>query len=395
MRSEFERVPDRHAQPNINKWRQYPPGVLPLWIADMDFRTPAPVRHAVRRLLDHGVLGYERADRTLLETVAGRLARLYDWQVDPESILPIPGVLAGLASALRALTSPGEGVVVQPPIFPPLWKMPRSLGRQVLQAPLHLRRRASRLDYAVDPDSIERAVGAGARRTRAFVLCNPHNPTGRAYTRAELMAIADAAARHDLLVLSDEIHAELQLGENRHQPIAALADEIAQRSVTFVGAGKTFNVPGLATAFAVIPNPRLRCRLAAELEQSGLEPGSAGLAAARAAYAGEADDWRADMLEYLTGNRDHALRFIEVHLPRLRAASPEATFLLWIDCRAAQQAGHIRGTPQTHFLEHAAVALTAGEDFGRGGRGFVRLNFACPRPVLQLALERMRDSLER
>ncbi len=380
MTFDFDRVIDRRAS-DSNKWRKYPPDVLPLWVADMDFASPPAVVQALRDRVEHGFFGYLMEKPELHEVVAERVAKRYGWRVSPEAVVPLPGVIAGFNLALRALTSPGEGLLVQTPVYPPIL---RAAGNHGLTRDEHALTRGADGRYTVDLGTFARAL---RERTRAFLLCNPHNPVGRVFERAELEGMAAACARRDVWIIADEIHGDLPLDGRRHVPIATLSPEIEARTLTFMAPSKTFNLPGLKCAVAIIPNATLRERLAAAVADLVPKINVLGHAAAVAAYR-EGDPWLEALLRYLEANRTVLANDVPRRLPGVTLAPPEATYLAWLDCRGTGIAD-----PFTFFLERAKVALNDGRLFGPGGEGFVRLNFGAPRALLTEGLERMARAL--
>ena len=382
MTFDFDRVADRRTS-DSNKWRKYPGDVLPLWVADMDFASPPAVVQALRARVDHGFFGYLMERPELHEVVAERVAKRYGWRVSPDAVVPLPGVIAGFNLALRALTTPGDGLLVQTPIYPPIL---RAAGNHGLTRDEHALTRGRHGRYSVDLDTFVRALGP---RTRAFLLCNPHNPVGRVFERAELEGMAAACAQRDVWIIADEIHGELLLDDRRHVPIATLSPEIEARTVTFMAPSKTFNLPGLKCAVAIVPNASLRERLAVAVADLVPKINVLGHAAAVAAYR-DGDAWLEALLDYLEDNREVLVRELPRRLPGVRIAAPEATYLAWLDCRDARIPG---GDPHTFFLERAKVALNDGRLFGSGGEGFVRLNFGCPRALLIEGLHRMAQAL--
>jgi cystathionine beta-lyase len=382
MTFDFDRVIDRRAS-DSNKWRKFPADVLPLWVADMDFASPPAVVQALRARVDHGFFGYLMERPELHEVVAERVAKRYGWRVSPDTVVPLPGVIAGFNLALRALTTRGDGLLVQTPVYPPIL---RAAGNHGLTRDEHALTRGRDGRYSVDLDTFARALGP---RTRAFLLCNPHNPVGRVFERAELEGMAAACAQRDVWIIADEIHGELLLDDRRHVPIATLSPEIEARTVTFMAPSKTFNLPGLKCAVAIVPNASLRERLAVAVADLVPKINVLGHAAAVAAYR-DGDAWLEALLDYLEDNREVLIRELPRRLPGVRMAAPEATYLAWLDCRDARIPG---GDPYTFFLERAKVALNDGRLFGAGGEGFVRLNFGCPRALLTEALDRMARAL--
>jgi cystathionine beta-lyase len=382
MGPDFDRVVDRRRS-DSNKWHKYPPDVLPLWVADMDFPSPPVVVDALKRRVEHGFFGYLAEHTELPEIVVDRLNKRYGWRVSPEAVMPLPGVIAGFNLALRALTRPGDGLLIQTPVYPPILRAAGNHGLIREESPL-ARDGAGR--YALDAAGFAASI---SDRTRAFLLCNPHNPVGRAFARAEVEAMAAACQRRDLWIIADEIHCELLLDGRAHVPMASLAPEIEQRTITLMAPSKTFNLPGLKCAIGIVPNPALRERLTAAVADLVPKINVLGHTAAVAAYR-DGDSWLEALLHYLEGNRDFLLAELPRRLPGVTMARPEATYLAWLDCRAARIPG---GDPYTFFLERAKVALNDGKLFGSGGDGFVRLNFACPRPLLTEGLDRMARAL--
>lgn len=365
------------------KWDRYPEDVLPLPVADMDFVSPEPVLRALHQRVDHGVFGYTDAPQALYDVIRERLDTLYGWEVAAEEILFLPGVVVGFNLACHAVGEPGDAVLVQPPVYGPFLSAPGS-ARRALQC-AEVQQSGDR--YEVDFDAFEAAI---TDRTRTFILCNPHNPVGRVYERGELEHMAEICLRHDVVICSDEIHCDLLFSGHEHIPIASLAPEVAQRTITLMAPSKTFNIAGLKCSFAVIQDEALRERYRAA--HAGLVSGVNlfGYAAALAAYS-EGQEWLLQVLAYLEGNRDLLRDYVARELPGIEMVVPEGTYLAWLDCRAAG----IPGRPGAFFLEAARVALNEGEAFGPGGEGFVRLNFACTRALLQEALERMKGALQR
>lgn len=377
MPFDFDRQPDRSSVPG-EKWGRYAGrDVLPLWVADMDFTAPPPVLDALRARLDHGVFGYTDAGPTLAEAVVEGLARDHDWRIEADWLVWLPGVVTGFNLACRVVGEPGDGVFTATPIYPPFLSAPENSGRRLVTCPLA--ERDGRWEW--DRVAVEAALDA---RTRLFMLCNPHNPVGRAFDHGELRWIADLAERHDLVVCSDEIHCGLVLDEDRpHIPLAALDERIARRTITLMAPSKTWNIPALYCAFAVIPDADLRRRY--QRGMRGIVPhvNVMGLVAAEAAYR-DGGPWRAALLDYLRGNRARVEEAV-AQMHGLRMAHPEATYLAWIDCRAAGLAD------PAAFFEAGGVGLSDGRAFGMPG--FVRLNFGCPRATLDAALERMQRAL--
>jgi cystathionine beta-lyase len=380
---DFDEVIDRRSS-DSEKWNQYEADVLPLWVADMDFRVAEPILRALHDRLSHGVFGYGEDGPGLREAVSERMERLYGWKVHPDEVVLFPGVITGFNLACQAFTKAGEGVLVQTPVYPPFLSAPLNAG--ALRQEMELSRQPDGR-YTIDFERFESAMDL---TTRLFLLCNPHNPVGRVYTREELQAMAEICLKRNVLICADEIHGELVFEGHRHIPIASLSPEISQATITLGSPSKAFNIPGLYCSYAIIQNPELRRRFQAARRGLVGHGNILGMVAGEAAYR-EGDEWLTQVLRYLQANRDLLFNVLQETMPDLKMALPEGTYLAWIDCRSAG----ICEKPGEFFLKEARVALVDGEVFGKGGDGFVRLNFGCRRGVLLEALERMREALVR
>lgn len=380
--TDFDHFPARRNTESV-KWRLFDEDVLPMWVADMDFRSPEPVIRALHERVEHGIFGYPMPQDEFRQVVVERLSARYNWQVNPEDLIFLPGVVTGFNLVCQALTQPGQAAIIQTPVYFPFLSAPENAGltRQENQLVMASDRR-----YEIDFDDFERQI---TPQTRMFILCNPHNPIGRVFTRSELQKLAEICERHDIFICSDEIHSDLIFSGYNHTPMATLGKEVEARTVTLIAPSKTFNIAGLECSIAVVPNPEIRKRI--ECARKGLVHGVnvLGLTAGLAAYR-EGDGWLKELLVYLEGNRDFLAGFIQKELPNVHMTPMEGTYLAWLDCRETQ----IADNPAKALLEKSRVALNNGADFGKGGEGFVRLNFGCPRSMLQEALERMAKVLK-
>ena len=378
----FDEIVDRRGT-NAVKWSTYPDDIIPMWVADMDFRSAEPIIRALRERVDHGVFGYTRPAPDLRRALQDRVKTVYQWEIHEEEILLLTGIVSGLNIAFQAFAGPGEGVLAQPPVYFHFLRDPVLHGRVLMDPPL-----ARNGDtYEIDFERFEKSI---TQQTRLFVLCNPHNPVGRVFTRRELETVADICLRHHLVICSDEIHCDLVYSGFRHIPIATLSPQVADQTITLIAPSKTYNVAGLDCGFAVISSERLRriWQNASYGIVSGVN--IMGYVAALAALR-DGQDWLNQVMAYLEANRDYLAAYIRDKMPSMRMCNMEATYLAWLDC---SQTG-IRGNPAQFFLKEARVGLNNGPDFGKGGEGFVRLNFACPRSILTEALERMSTALAR
>ena len=382
MEYDFDRVLERRNTDSM-KWNKYDDDVIPLWVADMDFVSADPIIEALHQRVDHRIYGYTLPPQELRTLIQERLKRLYEWSIREDDIVFLPGLVTGLNLSYHVFSDPGDGVLIQPPVYFHFVRDPVLHGRVLNDPPLVQKGDT----YEINFSDFERGI---TDRTKTFLLCNPHNPVGRVFTLKELEAIADICLRHNVIICSDEIHCDLLYPGYRHLPIASLGPEVAKQSVTLLSPSKTFNLAGLDFGFAVIPNPGLRKIW--QTVSSGLIPGVniMGHVAARAAYK-YGQEWLDQALAYLTVNRDFLAQYLKEKLPGIRMTKMEATYLAWLDCRNAG----IPGNPSEFFLKRARVALNDGTEFGRGGEGFVRLNFACSRKTLTEALDRMASALKR
>ena len=376
---DFDTPVDRYGTAS-EKWDRYAGrDILPLWVADMDFRSPPAVIQALHQRVDHGVFGYTAPPQELVETVVTMLEREYGWRISQEWLVWLPGLVCGLNVACRAVGEPGDAVAIMTPVYPPFFSAPRNAGREVIAVPLAEQEGLWTMDIA----ALERAI---TPRTRMLLLCSPHNPVGRVWSREEQLALLELAERHNLTVCSDEIHAGLVLdGDKRQLPFATLSPEAAHRTITLQAPSKTYNIPGLGCSFAVISDDSLRRSFRRAM--AGIVPhvNLLGYTAALAAYR-DGEPWRQALLAYLRGNRELVLREI-ADMPGLRTWPVEATCLAWIDARGLGVAD------PAQFFEEAGVGLSDGGPFG--APGYVRLNFGCPRSLLEEALQRMRTSVSK
>jgi cystathionine beta-lyase len=386
MTYDFDTLINRRASDSA-KWNYLDADVLPLFVADMDFRSPEPVIRALRERAEHGVFGYVFESKELKDVICERMWTRYQWEVKPEHIMFLPGLVTGLNVVARAFGQTGDGVLLSTPIYHPFLIAIKNQERTANIAPLHYITENGSAYYELDFDAIEAAV---TPTTRLLMLCNPHNPIGRVYQRWELQRLADIALRHNLIISSDEIHADILYDGNCHIPIAALAPEIADRCITLMAPSKTFNLPGLGCGYAIVQNSELLQQMKRVSEGLTGHGTPMGYTAAIAAYR-DGQPWLDDLLAYLTANRDYLMQFVQTAMKNVRMTRMEGTYLAWLDCREAG----ISGVPAEFFLKEARVGLTDGANFGENGAGFVRMCIGSPRSMLNEALERMRDSLAR
>ena len=382
----FDLVPNRRSPDVINKWTYYPHDALPMWVADMDFPAPKPILNELDKVVNHGVLGYELPSKPLKETVAARMDRLYGWKVKPEAVVTVTGIVSGFNAAARAFCSPKKGVLVQPPVYNEFHEVKNNVRIPQIDAPLVKRIEGNILHYEIDWDIFRKQV----KKAGIFLLCNPHNPLGINFRRNDLLRMAELCIENNVLIVSDEIHSELLLGDETFTPLASLSSEIAQNTITLIAPSKTFNVPGLFCGFAIIPNKALHARYEQEVRHLRIHVNSMGLHAARIAFSGQCDSWLKALRRYLTRNRDFLVEYVTEYMPGVPVTVPDATYLGWLDFTELK----LKKSPFDFFMKKAKVALSDGKIFGAGGEGHVRLNFGTSRKLLEQGLNRMRKALK-
>jgi len=363
------------------KWSRYGDEVLPLWVADMDFAAPPQVIAALWDRISHPVFGYAGEGHQLLETICDWVYRRHAWRITLDQILLVPGVVCGMNWVAKSFGTPQESMIIQTPVYEPFFQVADQAGMRLIEAPLQ----RTKSGYEIDSADFEKRI---ANDTQLMILCNPHNPVGRVFTRQELEKLGEICLRHQVLICSDEIHCDLVYSGYKYIPIASLLQELAQNTVTLMAPSKTFNIPGLHFSFAVVANKELREKM--ENSRGGIvgHPGVLANVAAKAAFL-YGEEWLDQLLSYLESNRDFLMDFIKKNLPDVEMVLPEATYLAWLDFRKLD----LQPDPYNFFLEKAKVALNDGKWFGREGSGFLRLNFGCPRETLQEALQRMLAAL--
>lgn len=373
----FDAPPDRRDSHSMKWQRVAGRDVIPLWVADMDFAAPPAVLSALQGAIEHGVMGYSKPWPALYEAIVDALLRDHGWRIDADWIVLLPGVVSGFNLACMLAGEPGNAVITLTPVYPPFLNAPGNTGRKLLRCDLV--REGER--WICDMDALEAST---AQHARMLMLCNPHNPVGRSYSRNELEALADYARRHKLLICSDEIHCGLVLDPAcPHIPFASLDEDIARHTITLMAPSKTWNIPGLSSAFAIIADPHLRARFVRAGDGLLSHTNLLGLVATEAAYR-DANDWRLALLDYLRDNARLVQDAVR-HMPGITTTPVEATYLAWLDCRES-------GIDKpANFFEQHGVLMSDGRDFG--APGFLRLNFGCSRALLGEALTRMQAAV--
>ncbi|MBP9559083.1 MAG: pyridoxal phosphate-dependent aminotransferase [Synergistaceae bacterium] len=358
--------------------------LLALWVADMDFPAPPEVLEALHNKIDEGALGYPIAPDSLLKAITDWQKNRHGWEIGKEAVTWAPGVVAGLAFSIMAYTKPGDGVIIQTPVYPPFYATISESGRRIVKNPL--KREKDR--YVMDLESLEKLV---TPTCRTLILCSPHNPVARVWTREELEALSELAERKDMIIISDEIHQDLVYSDSKHISIASLSDEMSSRTVTFVAPSKTFNIAGMNSSVALIPDEKLRARYVSVLNRLHLSSLSIlGLTAMETAYA-KCAGWLDELMAYLEENRNFTEKFVRERMPKAKMDHPEGTYIFWIDFRGY---GFNSETLMDLLVNEAGVALNNGRNFGTEGDGFARINIGTNREMLKKALEKIAKALE-
>lgn len=357
--------------------------LLPLWVADMDFATPPFILDAIRRRCEHPILGYTEKPESYYQAIIGWVKRRYGMEVSKEQLNYVPGIVPGLGMALNCFTAPGDKVMIMPPVYHPFaWLVQRN-GRRLVECPLKLENGT----YRMDLDLFRRSI----KGIRVLILCNPHNPGGVVWTKEELETLADVCAEDNVIVFSDEIHADLTLPPHRHVPFAMISEHARNNSVTFMAPSKAFNMPGMAASHTVIYNEGLRKRFVSYLDAGELDMGHVlAYPAVEAAYT-KGDEWLEQCLAYVQANIDYVETYLKENLPAIQAMRPQASYLVWLDCR---KLGLSQEALVDFFVSGARLALNDGAMFGKEGEGFMRMNVGCPRSILEQAMKQLKEAYD-
>lgn len=360
--------------------------VIPLWIADMDFATADFIVEAMERRMKHPIFGYTFRPQCYFDAIRGWVSRHSGWDIDTSWIAFSPGVVAGVTFGMLSCTKEGDGVVIQPPVYHPFGNTIRYNHRTMLNNPLI--QDPATGEYRIDFDDLDQKLA----QAKAFILCNPHNPTGRVFTREELLKIGELCKKHDVTIISDEIHCDFIFQPHEHIHIASLTEDLANRTITLIAPSKSFNVAGFSTAAAIIPNPERHAAYQAEVDKIHIENGNIfGSVALKTAYE-QGDEWMRQLLEYLQGNVDFVYDFMTANIPSVHCYKPEATFLMWLDFR---KWGMTQEELNRFLVHEAGLGLGDGSVYGIEGTGFQRLNIGTPRSVLQRAMNQLLEAVRK
>lgn len=357
--------------------------LIPLWVADMDFKAPPAVIDAIIKRAQHGIFGYTRPSQEYHDSIRNWLDKHHDWQIKQEWTSFIPGIVKGIGFVVSCFTDRNDKIIIQPPVYHPFRIIPTLQHREVIDNELILKENR----YYMDLEGLKNKIALGAK---ILILCNPHNPGGRVWTKQELIDLAEICYDNNVLVISDEIHADLAHKGHKHIPFATVSDKAAMNSITFMAPSKTFNIAGIVSSFSVIPNQKIRDKFHAYLESFELEEGYIfAYTATQAAYQ-HGEEWLVQAKEYIWGNIQFVDNYLKENIPQIKAMIPDASYLIWLDCRDLNLS-----QPQLEdlFVNKAKLALNTGTMFGKGGEGFMRLNVGSPRSILAKALAQLKDAV--
>ncbi len=358
--------------------------LLPLWVADMDFETPQFITDALRRRLDHSLFGYTVEPKEYWPTVQRWIRDHHQWEVLLEWFSYIPGIVKGIGMVINVFTNPDEKVIIQPPVYHPFRLTPEGNGREVVYNPLKENADGT---YSMDFDNLAEVAD---EKCRLLILSNPHNPAGIVWGRETLARLADFCYDRGIIVISDEIHCDMALWGNKHVPFATVSEKAAQCSITFGAPSKTFNIAGIVSSYSIVPNPEIRKKFYSWLAANELNEAPMFSPIATIAAFEQGEQWRREMLAYVEDNIRYVEDYCREHLPMIRPLRPEASFLVWLDCR---KLGLNHDRLIDLFVNKARLALNDGEMFGKGGEGFMRMNVATPRAILTQALSQLKDAV--
>ena len=357
--------------------------LIPLWVADMDFRTPDFIIDAINNRCKHPILGYTVPDEEYFNSIIRWIDARHGWKLERSWLGFLPGIVPGLAFAVNALTQTGDQIIIQPPVYPPFIHVPSKNDRELIYNPLKV------VDgrFEMDLEDLEYKI---TDRTRMFILCNPHNPGGRTWDADTLIKVAEICHKHGVLVVSDEIHSDMALLGNVHTPFASVSELAAQNSITYMAPSKTFNMAGLVSSSYIIPNGEIRKKFSDFMDNSELANGNIfAYVAAQAAYE-KGTEWLSEMISYIQGNVDYIVEFLEKNVPQIKPMIPQASFLIWLDCAGLEMNSH---QLQDFMVKEARLGLNKGTTFGPGGEQHLRLNIGCSREVLKQAMEQLKSAI--
>ncbi|KGX83217.1 MalY/PatB family protein [Pontibacillus marinus] len=381
--SKFQKVTNRLSTRSVKwDWRKKlfnSEEVLPMWVADMDFEVPEAVKNALIKRAEHGIFGYTLTDQKVNETIQNWLKSKHDWEIEKDWLTYSPGVVPTLHTIIEALTSEEDKVLIQTPVYPPFFQVVNKHNRTLVKNPLQIENGR----YEIDFKDLEEKLASGVK---AFILCNPHNPVGRVWQKDELQKMADLCMKHDVLIISDEIHSDLVYPGYKHIPIASLSKDIEANTITCMAPSKTFNLAGLQASYVITPDKKMREAVNEQFGLQGLNMlNTMGITAMEAAYE-HGGQWLEELIQVIKSNKDRLMERLHSETETIKVIEPEGTYLVWLDCR---EMGLSHSDLKQWFVEGAKVGLNDGASFGEDGEGFMRINIACPPETLEEGINRI------
>jgi len=357
--------------------------IIPLWVADMDFETPDFIMEAIRKRCEHEVLGYPMVPEGWFNAIHAWVKKKYDWNITSQETGFLPGIVSGIAFVVQCFTEPGDKILIQTPVYPPFIHIPKKNNRELVINTLNYENGRFEIDF----EDFEVKAASGCK---LFILCSPHNPGGRIWSKEELLKMSEICHRHQIIIVSDEIHADLSLPGQKHYPLGTLSKGVTDQIITLMAPSKTFNMPGLSSSFYIIQNPDLRTKFKHFLDGAELSNGSIfAFTAAQAAYE-HGEFWLDQLKKYLQDNINYVDSYLKENIPQIKACIPQASFLIWLDCRdLSMNPDELK----RFFIEKARLGLNAGSSFGAGGEGFMRLNIGCTRETLCQAMNQLKTAM--
>lgn len=400
MTAKFDKIVERRGTNSV-KWDACKntfarDDLLPMWVADSDWPAPGPVIEAVKKRVEHGIFGYTEPGEELDRVVVNWVKRRYNWEIKSEWLVYISGVVPAINVSLKTFTGPGGKVIVQPPVYAPFFAAVEKSGARLIENQLILIENK----YKMDLNDLEEkllVISKGGKTEKdtgshnMLIFCSPHNPVGRVWSKEELEELGNLCLKYNIIIISDEIHGDLIYSGYRQIPIASISKEIAANTITMIAPSKTFNLAGFGAAVAIIPDKKMRDSFTKTMQGFVTNGNLIAYTAMKAAYS-QSDQWLSDQMAYLEKNRDFAVEYINSFIPGIKVLKPEGTYLLWLDCRNLNLNNKVL---ETFMVEEAGVGLNSGKWFGNGGEGFMRLNMACPRAILEEGLERIRKAVKK
>lgn len=384
----FDQIVDRNCwgtlKTGVLKERYGRDDLIPLWVADMDFLSPPAVAEAIMARAQHGVFGYTNAPQTYYDSIINWVDRHHGWKIEQDWLTYVPGIVKGIAFVIDCFIAPNEKVIIQPPVYHPFRIIPTLHHREIVDNQLLLEAG----EYKMDLEGLKKAIDPSCK---LLILCNPHNPGGRVWTKQELFDIAEICYDNNILVISDEIHCDLVHNGKKHIPFATVSEKAAQNSITFMAPSKTFNIAGIVSSYSIIPNPTLKQKFHDYLASSELDEGHLFVFPATQAAYNHGDEWLAEAKEYIWDNVCFVDDYLKANVPQIKVMRPEASFLIWLDCRNLNLS---QKDLVSLFVNDARLALNDGAMFGAGGEGFMRMNIGTQRSVLKIALDNLKKAVD-